>query len=237
VRERIAAYLGTWPDGPAEPLLARIPAVPPEVAGLVAEVAGSLDAGREELVRHTELLADLDEEATGLDGRLAEIDAQCAQVDGRVAEIEALLVRAEAEAEALRARTAELAATRRDAEAGLAAAWRGYEELVDGAGAGYEPADVDRVADGVARAVAGCAGRTVLLTDTFAPAGTSLVPVLAEAVLARSPGTQFVYLTGDESLTDWARSLAPDEGTGVVLARRGWLARRLGRRGRPTPAP
>ena len=92
------------------------------------------------------------------------------------------------------------------------------------------------MADAVAHAVREAGPGPVLLADTFAPVGAGLVPALAAAVTSRAPGVQLVYLTADDDLVDWARGLSGDDGTGVVLTRRGWWSRRFGRRGRPTPA-
>jgi hypothetical protein len=232
VRRRITDYLGTRPEGPGAPLLALIPEVPPEVAGLTAEVDAALSAAREELVRHEDLLRELDEELAGLTDRLAELDDQIARVDERSGQIENLLTRAEHDADAVATRSEAAERRRRDAEAALSASWRAYEELVDGGAPGYSADDLPPVVEAVAEevTVGRPHGTPVVLVDTFAPLGPDLLDGALDALSYRLGGTQLVYLTDDRGLVPWARSLSGATGSGQVIPRRGWLQRRLGRR-------
>ncbi len=231
-RERVAAFLGAWPEGPAEPLLSAVPDVPPELGMLTFRFDQALDTARDEVRRYHDEVEELIEERAALGSRREELAAQRAHIDGRIAEIQGLLARAEPELAAAAGRHELAVAAARGSEASLAAAWRAAEELEDADGQTYTVDDHGAVIDTLLSALDPWSPNPapVVLHDTLAPLGVEGAVHVLQALLAGAPATQLVYLTEDPGLRDWAQRLAPEAGACLVLQRPNWLQRRLGRR-------
>lgn len=232
VRERIAAFLGSWPDGPAEPLLAAIPAVPAAVAAVSGELDASVDAARDEARRYREVIQELDDERGTLEIRGQELTAQRAHIDERITGIERLLSKAEPEVAAAAVRVDDSAAAANGAAAELAAARHASEELDDAAADTYTAEDIPAVIDALMSRLDPWAPEPmpVVLHDTLAPLGADGVTAVLSALLAGASRTQLIYISDDRSLRPWAEGMASSQVACVELHRPRWLQRRLGRR-------
>lgn len=228
LRRRISDATGVEPESLSAEVLATIPQLPQELLDAPAAVRASLDSLRVGLEMSREVLAERRAEREGLvDPEVIRTELDVAQA--RLADLEALLVQAEQvhgqALELLEEKEAELETLRAERE----------ELMTDGSvlntsGAESTATEVAIVIRAVTeQVVCGDAEPTpVLLTDSFSSFGRSATEVL-DAVVANSPGVQFVCLTQDESVAFWAKRLDADAGALVRLGRRRWLGRRLAR--------
>lgn len=226
MRRRIADATGVEPESLSAEALATVPQLPGALLDAPAAVQRSMDSLRTALEVARETLTGHRVELDSLvDPEVIRGELETART--RLADLDALLVQAEdvhsRAVESLEASESDLAMLRVERDELLMEG-----SLVQAAGTGSTATEVAVVIRAVTEQVGAGGGEPtpVLLTDSFASFGRS-VPEVLDAVVAGSPGVQFVYLTQDEAVASWARRAGSEVGALVRLGRRSWLGRRL----------